>query len=291
MGEAIIDVVSDGITQRRHPGGSPANVAVGLSRLGSDVSLLTELGDDSPGAEIRDHLAAEGVHVITDPEPSKASTASATAVLDDQGAATYVFDLQWSLREQTLYHRFGLLHTGSIAAFLDPGARTVHDLFRQSRSLALLSFDPNIRPGLMPDKDECLERFESMVDIVDIVKMSDEDAAWLYPGRSPEEVAETLVERGPGLVIITQGAHGALLWTDFHRCSVPARPTPVVDTIGAGDSYMASVLHSVAALGKLPATVQELQAIGSTASLAASITVSRAGAQPPNTEELAQLKK
>lgn len=291
VGEAIIDVVSDGTTHRRHPGGSPANVAVGLARLGSGVSLLTELGDDVPGAEIRGYLAAEGVTVMTDPGFSNSPTASATAVLDDQGAASYVFDVQWTLRERALDHRFSLLHTGSIAAFLDPGARAVHDLFEQAHPSVFLSFDPNIRPGLMPNRKECLERFELMVDLVHIVKMSDEDASWLYPGRSIEKVAEGLIGRGPGLVVITQGAQGAFLCTDFHSCFMPARSTTVVDTIGAGDSYMASVLHSVSTLGKLPTTVQELQAIGSTASRAASITISRAGAQPPTIDELLQLHK
>ncbi|WP_261618828.1 carbohydrate kinase [Pseudarthrobacter equi] len=286
MGEALMDVVTTDQGTTSHPGGSPANVAVGLARLEVGASLLTQLGGDKDGETIRRHLESEGVRLLEVGEPSCHRTSTATATLNADGSAKYAFDIEWSLPPQPLPEQFEIIHSGSIAAFLPPGASAVRAMFEQNRGISLLSFDPNIRPQLLPDHACALEQFESMSRIVDIIKLSDEDAAWLYPYRSEDFIADALHEQGVKLVIVTRGKHGAMLSTSAHYCLVPATSETVVDTIGAGDSYMAAILQGVYELGHLPNTMQELESIGKIAARAAGITVSRAGSQPPTLKEL-----
>ncbi|MDF9276889.1 carbohydrate kinase [Arthrobacter sp. EH-1B-1] len=288
VGEALMDIVSREEGLDRHPGGSPANVAVGLARLGSDVSLLTGLAEDAMGLTIWRYLESQGVKLL----PSSlhaARTSSATAVLQNDRAAKYHFDVEWTLPARPLDAAFDVIHTGSIAAFLEPGAASVRRIFQQaSKDGALLSFDPNIRPQLLPPHPVSVGMFEMMVENVDVVKLSDEDAEWLYPQIAIDGVIEKLLTRGPGLIIITRGAAGANLATKANRCRMPADSVDVVDTIGAGDSYMAAVLNLVATTKRLPRDLAELEALGSLAATAAAITVSRAGAQPPTRQDLYQ---
>lgn len=286
VGEALMDVVTTDRGTISHPGGSPANVAVGLARLGSNASLLTQLGRDKDGETIRRHLGFEGVGLLEAEAPYGQPTSTATATLNADGSARYDFNIEWSLLPQPLQERFEIIHTGSIAAFLAPGALAVRAMYEQNRGQSLLSFDPNIRPQLLPDHARALEQFELMASIVDIIKLSDEDAAWLYPHRSESFVADALHEQGVKLVIVTRGKQGVMLSTPAHSCQIPATPTKVVDTIGAGDSCMAAILQEICELGHLPKTMQELKCIGRAAAYAAGITVSRAGAQPPTLKEL-----
>ncbi|KUG53866.1 hypothetical protein AVL61_15155 [Kocuria rosea subsp. polaris] len=290
VGEALMDVVMAAGVPTAHPGGSPANVAVGLARLGCRTSLLTALGRDVLGVALERHFQDEGVRLFPGSIREDEPTSSATVALDADGAATYHFDVRWSLPEQDLDQHFDLLHTGSIAAFLAPGASTVRRLFERARPSTLLSFDPNIRPQLLPERADTVKAFHAMADLVDIVKLSDEDAAWLWPGRDVHTVLDELLARGAGLIVITRGAQGALLATGVHRCDLPAAPTTVKDTVGAGDSYMAALLSLIIGAGRLPRDHQELKTLGTTAARAAAITVSRAGAQPPTSQELHRLR-
>lgn len=288
IGEALMDIVSRGERQDRHPGGSPANVAVGLARLQSDVSLLTGLAEDAMGLTIRRYLEGQGVKLL----PSSihaARTSSATAVLDSDGSAKYHFDVEWTLPGRPLDATFDVLHTGSIAAFLEPGAASVRRIFQQAgRDRAILSFDPNIRLQLLPPHSISVGMFERMAKIVDVVKLSDEDADWLYPQLEVDDVIDKLLTQGPRLVIITRGSAGASLATKTDRCLTPADRVDVVDTIGAGDAYMAAVLSLVATMKRLPSDLAELEAVGSLAAAAAAFAVSRAGAQPPTRQDLYQ---
>ena len=159
VGEALVDVVPgpDG-TPRDHPGGSPANVAITLGRLGRDVRLVTLLGDDPRGAAVRAWLEASDVTVLAQPTGS-GRTSTAAVTLDASGAASYVFDLDWHLTAVP-EEECEVIHVGSIATVLAPGADAVLDAVRARRGRAVVSFDPNARPSITPDRAGPVARVE-----------------------------------------------------------------------------------------------------------------------------------
>ena len=201
IGEALIDVVHprDG-ESAEHVGGSPLNVAVGLSRLGHPAVLATHLGEDERGHRIQRLLTDEGVE-LTVASFDLDATSTAQAHLDDDGAATYDFAIDWPA-VTGLPTDVAHVHTGSIGASLTPGSASVFEALKAAHASATTSFDPNVRPSLMGSPDDERER-------VDVIKSSDEDAQWIYPGSSVEEIAELWAGLGPRLVIITRGGDGA----------------------------------------------------------------------------------
>ena len=296
VGEALVDVVEavDG-TVTEHPGGSVANVAVALARLGDSVELATWLGDDARGLRVAEWLTAAGV-TLTPGSTGAAHTSTAVAHLDQAGAATYRFDLDWHIPERIgRVAPTGLVHTGSLAAALEPGATAVAALVARARATATISFDPNVRPDLMGDAASARARIERWVAAADVVKASRDDLAWLYPERELPEVAAAWLASGPAVVVITCGADGA--YAECRAGSHRARPVevPVVDTVGAGDAFMGALLWSLGRAGLLGApALPVLRAIGvddlaehvALASLAAGVSVGRAGADPPTLAEL-----
>ncbi|MQS10855.1 carbohydrate kinase [Streptomyces kaniharaensis] len=278
IGECVADVVrTDGAPDRVHPGGSPANVAFGLARLGRSATLLTQLGDDAHGRLIRAHLESAGVTVRAD---EVARTPSAVVELDCDGRAQYAFDIGWTLPPAELPCPPGHLHLGSIAAVTEPGAAAVLDLVERWRGRASVSYDPNVRPALMGERTGAVRRVERCVALSEVVKASDEDLDWLYPGEDPESVARHWLTLGPAVVAVTRGAAGAFALTaDGTREEAAAVVVPVADTVGAGDSFMAAFLHARAAGSPLPACLTH-------AVTAAALTVSRPGANPPTVAEL-----
>ncbi|CAM5274657.1 carbohydrate kinase [Streptomyces tanashiensis] len=289
IGECVADIVrgADG-TERVHPGGSPANVAYGLARLGRDVTLLTQLADDPTGRLIADHLKGAGVRVEVGGVPDR--TPSAVVGLDAQGRAAYTFDIAWTLEAgEPRPDRPGHVHIGSIAAVTAPGAATVLAEVERLRDRATVSYDPNVRPGLMGEHGEAVARVERCVALSDLVKASDEDLAWLYPGEEPQAVAARWLALGPAAVLVTRGAAGSLAFTGRVTAFAEAPAVTVVDTVGAGDSFMSAVLDLLAGRGRetLPGIGAEyLARLLRRAATAAAVTVSRAGAQPPDRAEL-----
>ncbi|UNX56322.1 carbohydrate kinase [Georgenia sp. TF02-10] len=295
IGEALIDIVeAPGQEPREHPGGSPANVAVGLARLGRPVELVTWFAPDDRGATLRAHLEAENVSVSA-ASARAPRTSTARARLDETGAATYVFDLEWAPPAPEAGAPVHV-HTGSIAAVLEPGDRTVLATVSRHRGTATISYDPNVRPDLMGTTAQTRPRVEALVNLADIIKASDEDLAWLYPELDPAQVARQWAGRGPALVVLTRGDAGSVAFTAAGaEVTVEATPVDVVDTVGAGDSYMAGILDGLWAQGLLGAGHREalravdpevLTGVLRHASRVAGITVSRAGANPPTRAEL-----
>ncbi|MFC8191744.1 carbohydrate kinase [Cellulomonas sp. NPDC057328] len=298
VGEALVDVVErpDG-TREEIAGGSPANVAVGLARLGRRADLLTWLAPDAAGDLVRRHLQGAGVHVLTG-DRAAARTSLATAHLDAAGAATYDFDLEWDLPDAWDGDAGDplVVHTGSIAAVLRPGGARVADLLEQRRATSTVTYDPNLRPALMGDPADVLPVVERLVRAADVVKVSDEDLAWLLPGVAPAEVAEEWSRGGPALVVVTHGGEGAFACTAAGaRLQVAAPRVRVADTVGAGDSFMAGLVDGLWSAGLLGADRREAlhDVAASTAedvlarcARIAAITVSRRGANPPRTDEL-----
>lgn len=284
VGECVADVVrADGVPDRVHPGGSPANVAYGLARLGRPATLLTELGPDANGRLIRAHLESAGVRVRA---AEAARTPSAVVRLDGQGHARYTFDIGWTLPSvepvrTDLAQPPAAIHLGSIGAVTEPGAAAVLALVERWRGRTQISYDPNVRPALMGERSQAVRRVERCVALSDLVKASDEDLAWLYPGEPPEAVAERWLALGPAVVAVTLGADGAFARTaEGVRAEAAAVPVPVADTVGAGDSFMAAFLHTRAGGADLRACLTH-------AVTAAALTVSRPGANPPSAGELA----
>ncbi|WP_427174719.1 carbohydrate kinase family protein [Arthrobacter sp. 92] len=285
VGEALIDVVTSPEGTSEYPGGSPANVAYGLGRLGINTGLLTAIGDDERGAAIERHLHSAGVTLLPGSN-SLDRTASATATLAPDGSASYDFDISWALEPVAPAYVPKILHTGSIATFLAPGADAVKALLQQCRHECMITYDPNIRPALLGSHAEAISIFEALVHLTDVVKLSDEDAQWLYPRKDLADTAAHLLGLGAGLAVITQGSQGSLLATTATQLNIPSVTSGVADTIGAGDSYMAALILGLLTRGTDGLAPAVLEQLGRTASMAAAITVRRPGANPPTLQEL-----
>ncbi|MFJ4963183.1 carbohydrate kinase [Streptomyces sp. NPDC088729] len=294
VGECVADIVRlPDEADRVHPGGSPANVAYGLARLGHRTTLLTQLGPDGHGRLVRDHLASAGVVVRTD--GGAAATPSAVVALDAAGRASYTFDIGWTLAPVTVEPAPDHLHTGSVGAVMEPGSAAVLAAVRAARATATVSYDPNVRPDLMGDHAAAVRRVEECVGLSDVVKASDEDLEWLYPGEPPEKAAERWLARGPAVVLVTRGGDGAFAALPGRTTAVPAAPVEVADTVGAGDAFMSGTLHALAERGLLGAaarprlhglTPEAVADVLRHAAASAAVTVSRAGANPPDAAEL-----
>lgn len=297
IGEALVDVVQrpDGTTSA-YPGGSPANVALGLGRLGRRVDLLTSLGDDANGTLVRNHVEESGVRLA--PTEPAARTSVATATLDATGAATYDFDLTWELTAPAAPGPdVSVVHTGSIAAVLEPGATTVRDILRAVRPHATVTYDPNARPALMGEATDARRRVEEVVELADVVKVSDEDLQWLAPNEEVLEVAAAWRTRGPAIVVVTRGAEGALAFANCGIVTVSPPPVAVVDTVGAGDSFMSGLIDGLWEAGVLGADKRDeladipedvLREVLERCSRIAGVTVSRAGANPPTRDDIGE---
>jgi fructokinase len=294
VGESLTDVITFARGSRDFPGGSPLNVAVGLARLGEKATLHTQFGRDRRGQAIKDHLTKSGVHV-TPESTSSTPTSVAIAHIDEAGAATYSFELSAELPLLSPVPSVDHVHSGSIGAVLEPGATQVRAIFDVARPHSTISYDPNIRPALMGQPQDAVGRVEALVDRSDVVKASDEDLRWLYPGVDTGEVAAAWARRGPCLVVVTRGGRGADAFTASTSVRIAPPIVNVVDTVGAGDSFMAGLL---AALGdrqllgaKNRAAIAALDQgtlkdIVSFAAQCAAVTVTRPGANPPSRQEL-----
>jgi fructokinase len=295
VGEALTDVVTSPDGQHReHPGGSPANVAVTLGRLGHRPVFATALGRDDRGRRIIEWLESSGV-VLAGSSETVGPTSVAASRLGPDGGATYEFALAWA-PELPPVGSAQLVHVGSIATLLEPGADEVLRLVQEARDTATVVYDPNLRPTICPDRVSVRRRVEQLVLLADAVKASDEDLAWLYPDEAFEAVLRRWADAGPALVVGTRGADGALLVTRSAESAVPGRPVDVVDTIGAGDAFMGGLIHGLldaeldgadqrASLHAAPAHV--LEAMVTFAAEVAAATVARAGANPPWLAEVA----
>ena len=301
IGEALVDVVvgADGRDRGRHPGGSPANVAVALARLDHEVRLLTWLADDGDGRMVLGHLEDSGVLVLPGGRGAE-RTSVARATLDATGAATYEFDLDWHVTTRDADEAAGpsgvdVVHTGSIAAVTPPGSSGVEAMLERLIKRATITYDPNPRPTLMGEADLTMARVMSYLEIADVVKASEEDLAWLHPGVAPLDVADQWLLQGPSVVVVTRGEDGADALTRSGPVHVDAVPVDLVDTVGAGDAFTAGLVDALAAEHLLGAgRRQRLRAVDpdtlgrvlSRASLVAARTVARPGADPPWLREL-----
>ena len=303
VGEALVDLKADEGDPTRftaHPGGSPANVAVTLARLGTPVRFAGRLARDGFGRLLRQHLAGNGVDLslsvdATEPAGLAVVTTAANGLPEFAFHVTGTADWQWKTAE--LPHDLGAdtpaIHTGSLALALAPGGPAIVVwLAEQRRAGRVISLDPNVRPAVLHDPRPYRPRLESWVARSDIVKASVDDLAWVYPGEDPDGVALRWSARGPALVVITHGADGVDAVVDGQIVRRPARPVTVADTVGAGDAISGALLDWLARHDRLsrPAlaaiTPSEVAAALDFAAEVAAVTVSRPGADPPHRDEL-----
>lgn len=290
VGEALVDVVvsSDGETTRR-PGGSPLNVAIGLSRLGEDTGLVTRLGADANGDLVRAHLRASHVRLLG--ETAAERTGVAAARITASGDAAYDFTIDWDLPPTALPGGTTALHFGSLGALLTPGADSVAALVEEASEAGFpVSLDPNIRPALTPDPAAAWSAVCRLAGRCDLVRLSEEDAEFLRPDDALTDVAAQFLDCGAHAVVITSGDGPTLALSHRGEAAVPSLGGEVVDTVGAGDSFMAALVAAT-----LPQrrgtpdwhpTSEELVRYVDAAHRAAAITVTRVAADPPWRHEL-----
>lgn len=300
IGEALIDVV---ITYEQPdfpveiPGGSPANVALTLGRLNRPVALATWIGLDERGRLIDFHMNDSGVHV-TAASRGASHTSTALARLDESGAASYTFDLEWAPTPPIKVPPTAqILEAGSISAIIEPGASAVLDALTRGREHALVCFDPNARPSIMGEPEAALASLERFIALADVVKVSDEDIEWLTGGAPIDEVVDRWLGMGPSLVVVTRGKHGSDVATASGlRFTKTPGDVAVVDTVGAGDSFMGGIIDAMWGMGLRGGEAREtlrtlpeeqVRAIIDRASAVSDVTVSRKGANPPWAHELA----
>lgn len=299
-GEALIDLLPRGgdplacLDPRR--GGGPYNAAVALGRLGTRTAFLSRISRDPFGEALLDGLHAAGVrteHVQRGPEP----TPLAVAAIAADGSARYTFHVQGTAdRLFTAPTRLPAgteaVLLGACSLVLEPGATGYEAVLRRARAEgAATALDPNIRPALIPDAEAYRRRFASWLADVDMLKLSVEDAAWLAGGASPEKAVRHWLDCGPRAVVLTAGGEGLSVHTAAAgTVRVPAAPGPVADTIGAGDTVNAALLHWLSAREALHSLAglkaADWRAALGFAARAAAVTCSRPGADPPHAGEL-----
>ena len=303
-GEALIDMVAapsldgpDGFVP--HSGGAVFNTAIALGRLGARAGMLTGLSHDMFGDQLADALKASDVdttHIIRSDRPSTL----AFVKLEDGQASYSFFDENSAGRMiraedmPALTSDITALFFGGISLASDPSASAYAALLdRQGGSRAVM-IDPNIRPLFITDAEGYRRRMAAMIRQADIVKVSDEDLNWLNPAPLTQaEKISAMLDTGPSVVIVTQGAEGAIATlADGTSIAVPAVKTNVVDTIGAGDTFNAGFLAKLSELGLLtpealgtldPDALRDAMTYGARV---AAITVPRVGANPPWANEL-----
>ncbi|MFB8248251.1 carbohydrate kinase [Streptomyces sp. NPDC055952] len=295
-GEALIDLVprGAGALAALQPalGGGPFNTAVALGRLGSPTAFCSRVSDDAFGEALLDRLRATGVDVSSVQRGGEPTTL-AVATLGEDGSAAYTFYV-----ERTADRLFSApaalppgtraVSFGTCSLVLEPGASAYEELMRTAAGQGVFTaLDPNIRPGLIADADAYRARFKSWLSSVSLLKLSAEDAEWL--GGTPRE----WLAAGPAAVVVTRGGAGLTAYTrDGSEYTVPGERVEVVDTIGAGDTVNAALLHGLAVRDALSGPA--LAALGPDgwsellgfAARAAAVTCSRAGAEPPYPHEL-----
>ena len=294
-GEALIDLVprGTGALAALQPalGGGPYNTAVALGRLGSPAAFCSRVSYDAFGEALLDRLRETGVDVSSVQRGAEPTTLAAATVGAD-GSAAYSFYVDGTADRlftapSALPPGTRAVSFGTCSLVLEPGASAYEEMMRAAAAQGVFTaLDPNIRAGLIPDADAYRARFKSWLPSVSLLKLSEEDAQWL--GGTPQE----WLAAGPAAVVITRGGDGLTAFTADGEYMVPGERVEVVDTIGAGDTVNAALLHGLAARDALSA--QALAALGPEgwagllgfAARAAAVTCSRAGAEPPYAHEL-----
>jgi fructokinase len=304
IGEALVDVVHSGDGQINNvPGGSPANTAVALARLGVTTYMRARISTDKYGSEIRSYLENQNVNLefsIFVDDPSSVID----AFIQEDGSAKYEANLKgasdygWTKSELDIQidENIKIIQLGSLTSYIEPGATNIENWYTQLRnnSKHLLTFDPNIRHPLdAQPADEVRKRAKKLASLAHIVKASDEDLLWINPNQEVTQTAKDFIKSGTTLVVITLGKDGAVaVNNNLEVFKISAPQVQVADTIGAGDTFAAALIaqmlekqitdeSSLSLLSK-----SELQDILTNCAMASALTCSRQGANPPYRHEV-----
>ena len=290
----LIDLIPDADGVRvPHVGGGPANTAKALARLGHDVQFIDGISTDEYGVAARKELLDDEVKLdlaLTSDKPtclaiiSLDANGGASYEFKIDGTATFDFDLKW-LPDPSRY-KPQVLHIGTLVTVIQPGADVLYDWAMQVAEFAPIVFDPNIRPSVMGDHDLYEAAVEKWAALSSVIKVSDDDMAWLYPGQKYEDVAQRWLKDGAALVVVTRGSNGIVGFTADGAVEVDGAKITVADTVGAGDTVGAIIVEAMVEKGILALTGDVLKATLHRAAVAAGITCSRKGAQPPYKHEL-----
>jgi fructokinase len=297
-GEALIDLIEDDTGLHPFPGGGPFNTAVALGRLGVPVGFLGRLSDDPFGRLLDGLLAENGVdrrYVLHGQAPTPLAVVHATS----DGDHDFSFYLAGTAYAEvtvadlpSFEPEVAALHVGTLALATNPPAEAFEQLIERESARRLVVIDPNIRPAVCGDRAAYVRRFESWSEQAHVIKLSDDDAEWLYPGVAYQMVIESILERGTRLVVLTLGSGGALARTRSSGARVGALRVEVVDTVGAGDAFGAGLLRRLWQDGRLDARAVgsmddgELSGLLTFAAAASALQCARAGATPPTLTEV-----
>jgi len=293
-GEVLIDLIpgADGV-RVGHVGGGPANTAKALARMGHDVQFIDGISTDEDGQAARKNLLDDDVKLdlaLTSDKPTCLAIVSldanggASYEFKIAGTATFDFSLGW-LPDPSRY-KPNVLHIGTLVTAIQPCADVLYDWALQVAEFAPIIFDPNIRPAVLSDRDAYVALVEKWVAISSVIKVSDDDLVWLYPGQELADIASRWVRDGVALVVVTHGAQGLVGYTAEGATKVDGVKIDVVDTVGAGDTVGAIIVEAMVEKGIMTLIGEELEATLRRAAIAAGITCSRKGAQPPYKHEL-----
>ena len=293
-GEVLIDLIpgADGV-RVAHVGGGPANTAKALARLGHDVHFIDGISSDQYGQmsrrellddEVKLDLALNSDKPTCTAEVTLASNGSASYVFTIDGTSTFDFNESW-LPDASRY-KPQVLHIGTLVTIIEPASSVLYDWAIKVNEFAPIVFDPNIRPSVVGDRVRYAAAVEKWAAISSIIKLSDDDVKWLYPDKSFESVAQRWISQGASVVVITRGSEGLIGFTAAGSVEVPGVKIEVADTVGAGDTVGAILVEAIIEKGLENLIGEVLKATLHRAAVAAGITCSRKGAQPPYKHEL-----
>jgi fructokinase len=303
VGEVLVDLIpaTDGdesIGNQRYRaiiGGGGANTVRALARLGKRCEFIGGLSSDRFGHMAWMELERDGVGLDLSAESDR-PTAKAIVALDDDGVATYSFEVEGSATfsfDSTWLPEDApdLLHIGSLATVVSPGSEALKKWVRdRHRAGTLVVFDPNVRPAFLSDMDQYREIVEEWIALTDLVKASEEEIAWLYPESDQESVASRWMKLGTELIVITRGSRGMVALRSDESIGVEGVEIDLVDTVGAGDTVGAVLVEALMDSGIEALRGERLEEVLRRAALAAAITCSREGANPPSRDELMRWK-
>ncbi len=293
VGEVLIDLIPERDQYFAFVGGGPANTAKALAKLGVKTYFIDGVSNDEYGQMAKTELLSADV-LLDYAQFSNKPTCTAKVTLSKSGSASYEFviedtasfDFSASWLPDPLSLRPSLLHIGTLATVIEPGASVLFEWAQNVAQVAPIVFDPNIRPAVLGDRVEYVKKVEKWVAISSTVKVSDEDLNWLYPGKAINEIIKKWLDVGVELVVVTLGDKGIVAYRKNEQISVDAVKVVVADTVGAGDTVGAVLVEAIVDNGLDRLTGEVLKTMLNRASRAAAITVSRAGANPPSKEEI-----
>lgn len=277
LGDAVVDLLPDGESRLLQcPGGAPANVAVGIARLGGKSAFIGRVGDDPFGRFMYKTLVDERVDVRQMRLDPAHRTSTVVVDLDDHGERSFTFmvrpsaDLFLEPADLPSFSAGEWLHVCSIALSVEPSRSATFQAMKAIREAGgYVSFDPNIRPDLWPDENVLRRCLEQALQSADVVKLSVEELAFLTANEQVNAGLEALMQRCPArLVLVTQGKEGVIAWHEGSVKHYPATPVQCVDTTGAGDAFVAGLLYGLAAGQDLTPVIALAQRCGALATTA-----------------------